>query len=281
MNPFVVNYNDTVQIVVNNNDVSNHPFHLHGHDFQVLTRPDSGTGSWSGRDENYENNPPMRDTVTIMPHSYVVLRFRATNPGVWLFHCHIEWHVEMGLTATVIEAPDHLVGMTFPDDHIDACKKMGIPYQGNAAGNTENTTDTTGFVTVPPTTYDGWVFLALSVVFVFTSQFAIFLCHDDPLRCPNLRDTYLLGLTYHSSTVLPTTQPTQQLQAPSQSSSSGVAQFLAGSWTRRSRPFETPTPWQTGKRNSQIHHHAKPWSRLLNLIDTRPFFLSLASAITV
>ncbi len=157
VNPFVVNYNDTVQVVVNNNDVANHPFHLHGHDFQVLTRPDSGTGPWPGKDENYESTPPMRDTVTIMPNSYVVLRFRATNPGVWLFHCHIEWHVEMGLTATVIEAPDHLQGMTFPDDHINACKLMGTPYQGNAAGNTENATNTTGFITVPPTTYNGWV----------------------------------------------------------------------------------------------------------------------------
>ena len=196
MNPFVVNYNDTVQIVVNNGDVANHPFHLHGHDFQVLARPDSGTGSWSGRDENYENNPPMRDTVTIMPHSYVVLRFRATNPGVWLFHCHIEWHVEMGLTATVIEAPDRLAGMVFPDDHIDACKKMGTLYQGNAAGNTVNATDTTGFVTVPPTTYDGWVFLVLFVVsttrtcssenrraqisLVFTFPLTISLQHGDP-----------------------------------------------------------------------------------------------------
>ncbi|KAH6844970.1 Cupredoxin [Chaetomium sp. MPI-CAGE-AT-0009] len=156
VNPFIVNYNDTVQIVVNNVDVASHPFHLHGHHFQVLERGASGAGNWSGKDEGYTANPPMRDTVAVMPNSYAVLRFRATNPGVWLFHCHIEWHVEMGLTATVIEAPDRLRNMTFPDDHIDACKKLGIPYQGNAAGNTQNVTDTSGFVTVPPTSYSGY-----------------------------------------------------------------------------------------------------------------------------
>ncbi|KAG7285084.1 hypothetical protein NEMBOFW57_009704 [Staphylotrichum longicolle] len=48
--------------------------------------------------------------VAVMAHSYAVLRFKADNPGVWLFHCHIEWHVEMGLTATIIEAPDRLRG---------------------------------------------------------------------------------------------------------------------------------------------------------------------------
>jgi hypothetical protein len=182
----VVNFNDTVQVVVNNDDVANHPFHLHGHHFQVLYRAASGAGYWSGKDENYANNPPMRDTVTVMPHSYVVLRFKATNPGVWLFHCHIEWHVEMGLTATVIEAPDRLRNMTFPDDHINACKKMGTPYQGNAAGNTQNATDTTGFITVPPTTYNGCV--AASVLFLFYFSFG----HLEPplsLYNPILRGT--------------------------------------------------------------------------------------------
>ncbi|KAK4235038.1 multicopper oxidase [Achaetomium macrosporum] len=155
VNPFIVNFNETVQLVMNNFDVANHPFHLHGHRFQILDRPDSGTGPWPGRDTNYASTPILRDTVTVMPKSYTVLRFKADNPGVWLFHCHIEWHVEMGLTATIIEAPDRLRNMTFPADHIDACKKMGIPYQGNAAGNTKNVTDTSGYATVPPTTYYG------------------------------------------------------------------------------------------------------------------------------
>jgi len=65
--------------------------------------------------------------------------------------------VEMGLTATIIEAPDHLAGMTFPADHINNCQILNIPYEGNAAGNTANYSDTTGFITVPPTVYTGLV----------------------------------------------------------------------------------------------------------------------------
>ncbi|KAK4104209.1 multicopper oxidase like protein [Parathielavia hyrcaniae] len=160
VNPFIVDYGDTVQIVINNLDAAGHPFHLHGHQFQVLYRAASGFGPWPG-DEGlpYAAHPPWRDVVAVMPNSYAVLRFHATNPGVWLFHCHVEWHVEMGLTATVIEAPDRLRDMPFPADHIEACRRMGIPYQGNAAGNTENFTDTSGFITVPPTTYNGALYL--------------------------------------------------------------------------------------------------------------------------
>ena len=174
INPYVLSYNDTVQIVINNIDNSSHPFHLHGHHFQVLDRAASGTGKWDGSDSNYASTPPMRDTVAVMPNSYAVLRFKATNPGVWLFHCHIEWHVEMGLTATLIEAPDRLRNMSFPDDHIDACKKMGTPYAGNAAGNTANVSDTSGFVTVPPTTYNGWVTAVLDLIILFYCYFCVF-----------------------------------------------------------------------------------------------------------
>jgi len=157
VNPYIIDYGDIVQIVVNNQDDASHPFHLHGHHFQVLDRPVSGTGDWPGRDVNYAATPPVRDTVAIMAKSFAVLRFKADNPGIWLFHCHIEWHVEMGLTATIIEAPDRLRGRKFPKDHIDACKALKIPYEGNAAGNVDDPTDTTGFVTVPPQTYNGYV----------------------------------------------------------------------------------------------------------------------------
>ncbi|KAK4201637.1 putative iron transport multicopper oxidase FET3 [Triangularia verruculosa] len=162
INPFIVNFGDVVQIVVNNQDAATHPFHLHGHHFQVLDRPKTGTGDWPARDTNYNQKPPKRDTVTVMAHSFAVLRFTADNPGTWLFHCHIEWHVEMGLTATIIEAPDRLRNFTFPQDQLDACNKMGIPVSGNAAGNTQDYTDTTGMVTVPPTIYNGAMYAGSS-----------------------------------------------------------------------------------------------------------------------
>ncbi|KAI0387177.1 putative ferroxidase [Hypomontagnella monticulosa] len=150
---FVVEENEILEIVINNRNIAIHPFHLHGHQFQVLARPESGAGNWSV-DVDINETPPRRDTVAVNPESYAVFRIKANNPGVFLLHCHVEWHVEMGLTATLIEAPEKLRDYTIPEDHIDACEAMGIPTSGNAAGN-EEWDDTDGFITVPPTTYTG------------------------------------------------------------------------------------------------------------------------------
>ncbi|KAF9082492.1 hypothetical protein BGX23_012401 [Mortierella sp. AD031] len=63
----------TVELVVNNLDEGAHPFHLHGHVFYVV-----GTGDGSyvpGRSPLHTDNPLRRDTVTLPPYGYVVLRF--------------------------------------------------------------------------------------------------------------------------------------------------------------------------------------------------------------
>lgn len=35
-----------------------------------------------------------RDTFTVPQQSHVVFRFKADNPGVWILHCHVAWHLE-------------------------------------------------------------------------------------------------------------------------------------------------------------------------------------------
>jgi iron transport multicopper oxidase len=81
-----------------------------------------------------------------------VIRFKADNPGITLFHCHIEWHVEAGLSMTFIEAPTQLqaLNLNIPDSHTRACQKQGIKTKGNAAGNSKNWLDLTGANTEPP-----------------------------------------------------------------------------------------------------------------------------------
>ena len=41
--------------------------------------------------------PPLKDTVTIPSGGYTIVRFHANNPGVWMLHCHIEFHMELGM----------------------------------------------------------------------------------------------------------------------------------------------------------------------------------------
>lgn len=65
--------------------------------------------------------------------------------GVWLFHCHIEWHVISGLIATFVEDPLSLQKtIEIPKDHLDACAAADMPSKGNAAANTEDFLDLTG-----------------------------------------------------------------------------------------------------------------------------------------
>ncbi|KAA8573678.1 hypothetical protein EYC84_005255 [Monilinia fructicola] len=146
--PFVLDYEQTIEIVVNNLDSGKHPFHLHGHNFQVIQRSaeDAGTfNSTNTTQTSYPSTPMRRDTVVLRPSGHLVLRFQSNNPGVWLFHCHIEWHVDQGLTATLIEAPLEIQkALTIPENHIAACQSGGVPYTGNAAGNKQDYLDLQG-----------------------------------------------------------------------------------------------------------------------------------------
>jgi Multicopper oxidase len=42
------------------------------------------------------------------PPGYTVIGFETDNPGVWLMHCHIIWHVDGGLALQWLERPDEI-----------------------------------------------------------------------------------------------------------------------------------------------------------------------------
>jgi L-ascorbate oxidase len=86
-----------------------HPFHLHGHHFWYLG---SGTGTYPGKAAAAASlntiNPPLRDTATLYPNTWLVFRFIANNPGTWLFHCHISFHLGMGQSMVFAEEPEKI-----------------------------------------------------------------------------------------------------------------------------------------------------------------------------
>ena len=105
---------DVVDLYVLNSDRGEHPFHLHGHYFWVVSYGNAPSFAQIPSGFNL-NNPPRRDTVTVngctsdtnrvcLDVGYVVLRFVADNPGVWFFHCHIDWHLLLGLGMTFVES---------------------------------------------------------------------------------------------------------------------------------------------------------------------------------
>ncbi|RFU23617.1 hypothetical protein B7463_g12721, partial [Scytalidium lignicola] len=153
----VLNHNDVVQIVLNNGDGGSHPFHLHGHNFQVIQRaPSYGPTFYDFADGDpvaYDPSnrtafpafPTRRDVMVLPPQGYFVIRFVADNPGVWFFHCHIDWHLSQGLGMLLIEAPVQMQErLSIPQDHLDVCQAAGIATTGNAAGNVEDFLDLSG-----------------------------------------------------------------------------------------------------------------------------------------
>ena len=56
-------------------------------------------------------NPPRRDVVLLPNGGHVVIAFKADNPGAWLVHCHIAFHISEGLGMQILEnqpAANHL-----------------------------------------------------------------------------------------------------------------------------------------------------------------------------
>ena len=102
-NAFVLGHQQVIEIVVNNHDPGKHPFHLHGHNFQTIVRGEDDSGDYVPGNATFPDVPMRRDVVMVRPNGHIVMRFRSDNPGVWLFHCHIEWHVDQGLIATIVE----------------------------------------------------------------------------------------------------------------------------------------------------------------------------------
>ncbi|KAF7556174.1 hypothetical protein G7Z17_g1586 [Cylindrodendrum hubeiense] len=153
----VLKHNDVVQLVLNNADSGSHPFHLHGHQFQVIDRqPPYGPTFYDylngdpipydpKNHSSFPKYPSRRDTIVLPPQGYLVIRFVADNPGVWIFHCHIDWHLSSGLAMLMIEAPEKIQErVSIPDDHYEVCKAASVPYKGNAAANTEDFFDLCG-----------------------------------------------------------------------------------------------------------------------------------------
>ena len=127
LNQYSVPYGAVVEMYIVSQDEGEHPFHMHGHNFWVVA-----TSANQQAASLYANNYVIRDTVSIpaaiadldgniVQPGWVRIRFIANNPGVWLFHCHIEWHMDAGLVAVMIEAPEMLPALAAPADSSQIC----------------------------------------------------------------------------------------------------------------------------------------------------------------
>ena len=83
IDPIVVRKGDRVRIRMGNLTMTNHPIHIHGHEFEV-----AGTdGGWVPKSARW---PEV--TADIAVGQMRAIEFEATDPGDWAFHCHKSHH---------------------------------------------------------------------------------------------------------------------------------------------------------------------------------------------
>lgn len=75
-----------IENVADSDHPMQHPFHIHGQRFLVLSR-------------DGETNPNLawKDSVLVETGETVELLIEMSNPGLWMAHCHIAEHIESGM----------------------------------------------------------------------------------------------------------------------------------------------------------------------------------------
>ena len=100
IDPMVVRQGDKVRVRVGNLTMTNHPIHMHGHDFEV-----TGTdGGWTRPESRW---PEV--TTDIAVGQMRAVEFTATDLGDWAFHCHKSHHTmnAMGHDVPTMIGVDH------------------------------------------------------------------------------------------------------------------------------------------------------------------------------
>jgi CopA family copper-resistance protein len=83
--------NERVRVNLINNSMMNHPIHIHGHFFELVTGMPHGH--------------PVKHTVNVMPGGKASFDLTADAPGDWAFHCHLLYHMHAGMMNVVKVRP--------------------------------------------------------------------------------------------------------------------------------------------------------------------------------
>jgi CopA family copper-resistance protein len=82
-----VRQGEKVRFTFINDSMMHHPMHLHGHFFRLVT--------------SAGNLSPMKHTIDVPPMSSHTIEFAADEPGDWMMHCHVLYHLAIGMARVV------------------------------------------------------------------------------------------------------------------------------------------------------------------------------------
>ncbi|WP_339645656.1 copper resistance system multicopper oxidase [uncultured Porticoccus sp.] len=98
--PIGFRYGERLRLVLVNDTMMEHPIHLHG--------------MWMELENGAKEHRPRKHTLNVKPGERLTALISADAPGNWAFHCHLLYHMEMGMFRVVsvtggaeLEAPHH------------------------------------------------------------------------------------------------------------------------------------------------------------------------------
>jgi CopA family copper-resistance protein len=81
--PIVLQRGERVRFVLINDSMMEHPIHLHG--------------LWSEIENGHGEFRPYKHTINVKPGERLSYLVTADEPGRWAYHCHLLYHMEMGM----------------------------------------------------------------------------------------------------------------------------------------------------------------------------------------
>ncbi|MDF2941706.1 MAG: hypothetical protein K0S01_564 [Herbinix sp.] len=90
--PITIKTGDFIKLTYENKSSVDHPMHLHGHFFQILSK----------NDIPFSDTTIRKDTLLIKSGEKYVIAFKADNPGNWVQHCHELHHAAAGMMQKII-----------------------------------------------------------------------------------------------------------------------------------------------------------------------------------
>ncbi|BGP17124.1 hypothetical protein JCM10213v2_005136 [Rhodosporidiobolus nylandii] len=113
---------ESMDLIINNVQGADHPFHLHNLRFWVMGRGQGVLNATTAATLTFNTtNPIRRDTIGVSPGTWVVLRLITDIPGVHAFHCHILFHQAVGLLGAIVVQPEVVRQFDIPQRNLDLC----------------------------------------------------------------------------------------------------------------------------------------------------------------
>ncbi len=85
--PIPFEYGERLRLVFVNDTMMEHPIHLHG----MWMELENGGGA----------NQPRKHTVSVKPAERLTVAVTADAPGLWVMHCHLLLHMELGMLRVI------------------------------------------------------------------------------------------------------------------------------------------------------------------------------------